>query len=581
MTNIVKSINPSTVINDPNKLAAIYMRKSGRSDNYSEDTQYRECMQRLLCENLLLYNAFFEVTSAIEKPIYKRKQFNNLIQAAKKGYFKTIIVSRLDRLIRRVDDLNQIIDFLQKYKIRLIIADIPTNLDINNPVCRLNLNLLGLSAYSSGKNIGERTLNGKIASRENGLYNPGRKLPLGYTNSNTPKVYVINDIECIIVKYIYFLATDSIDYSNNISTSNIRKNIVNLLEIIIENFTTKKLKELLNTFPNATKLIYPLITLMENSSHIDDYLIKLKDCLSRISKKSSYDVIESVLTNSVYAGLLYLSPNKSDKNSRFAKKSVISSKESSIGYELNLDNFFNTTNIPGFIDLASFEKTYCFFYAKKYGEINNNIPFLLENKLRCSCGKKLVQLTPGILECTNNCKKYYKTTILKLIINNIITDILSSEITEFDKFIDDIDNSLNHTNRTITHINNKKNDLLLNFINNPTTENERAIYNIQEKIDTLSNIRGSHLEVHSFLINIKNLILNKANNSSKFHEISDFITHHILINEHNYIPIFDSFIKEVKLTNVSDYSAIKANIKYKFKSVKTGYIYPSLNRKTR
>lgn len=78
----------STIINSPENLAAIYVRKSHHLDNYSEDTQYNACIERMYSEGLQLYNYYYEVVTAVQKHIYERKQFNNLIQAAKKVILK-------------------------------------------------------------------------------------------------------------------------------------------------------------------------------------------------------------------------------------------------------------------------------------------------------------------------------------------------------------------------------------------------------------------------------------------------------------------------------------------------------------
>ena len=195
MQNIKLLPTLSTIINSPKNLAAIYVRKSHHLDNYSEDTQYNACIERMYSEGLQLYNYYYEVVTAVQKHIYERKQFNNLIQAAKKGYFKTLIVFKLDRLVRRKDDFMQVISFLKKYKLRLIIADIPNNIDINDPNCQLELNLQVLSAFNEAQTTNERTTKGKRESRESGRYNPGRNLTIGYMKSNTPKEYNINELE--------------------------------------------------------------------------------------------------------------------------------------------------------------------------------------------------------------------------------------------------------------------------------------------------------------------------------------------------------------------------------------------------
>lgn len=567
----------STIINSPENLAAIYVRKSHHLDNYSEDTQYNACIERMYSEGLQLYNYYYEVVTAVQKHIYERKQFNNLIQAAKKGYFKTLIVFKLDRLVRRKDDLMQVINFLKKYKIRLVIADIPNNIDINDPNRQLELNLQVLSAFNEAQSTNERTTKGKRESRESGRYNPGRNLPIGYIKSNTPKEYEINKLESIIVKYIYDLAIYNIEYLNDINSLKISNTISVLLRAISENFSLNKLEQLKFKFPNDLKLINPLISFLRSNSFSDNYKANIDYCLSKLSKNN----IERILSNPVYAGLHYVSTDPNAKNARFATESVIKTDMSPIGYALNLDVFVETTNIPGFIGIDSFEKTYCFLFDLKTNKKSNTIPFLLDNKIRCSCGKKLVQITPGILQCPNNCYKYYKETILKMVLNQITNTILNENVGEFDKFIENINTSLNSYLRNVEKLRLKKNRLVGSFIENPTPSNEELIYSIQKDIENLSNITASHMEVQSFLIRIKNLIIDKNNNLKNHKRVAEFLCNYILSNENYYAPIFKKFIKEVKITNAKNSRTIKSTIKFKFTSSKSGYLSSCLDRKTR
>lgn len=452
MQNLKLLPSISNIINSPENLAVIYVRKSHNLDNYSEDTQYNACIERMYSEGLQLYNYYYEVVTAVQKHIYERKQFNNLIQAAKEGYFKTLIVYRLDRLVRRKDDFMQVINFLKKYGIRLIIADMPKNIDINDPNCQLELNLQVFSAFNEAMTTNERTSKGKRESRESGRYNPGKYITMGYMQSDNPKEYVINELESIIVKYIYYLAINNIEYLNNINIPKISDTLSLLLKEISQNFSLTDLEQLKFRFPNDLKLINPIITFLRNNSFSNDYKNIIENCLSKLSKSS----IERILSNPVYSGLLYVSSNPNSKNTKFADESVIETDISSSGYALNLDVFVKTSNIPGFIGIDSFEKTYCFLFNIKVDKQTNTIPFLLDNKIRCSCGKKLVQISSGILQCPDNCYKYYKETVLKMILNQITNTLLSENPGEFDKFIENINISLNSNLRNIENLRLKK-----------------------------------------------------------------------------------------------------------------------------
>ena len=168
-----------------------------------------------------------------------------------------------------------------------------------------------------------------------------------------------------------------------------------------------------------------------------------------------------------------------------------------------------------------------------------------------------------------------------MVLNQITNTLLTENAGEFDKFIENINTSLNSHLRNVEKLRLNKNRLVGSFIENPTPSNEELIYSIQKDIENLSNITASHMEVQSFLIRIKNLIIDKNNNLKNHKRVAEFLCNYILSNENYYAPIFKKFIKEVKITNAKNSRTIKSTIKFKFTSSKSGYLSSCLDRKTR
>ena len=190
-----KNIKSENTYIDSSKMCAIYGRKSHAYDNNTKENQFDKCMEIATKNNLALYGFYFEQVTAVQIPIYERKEFHSLICDAKASRFKTLIVSTLDRLVRRYDDWIQTKEFLNKYNIKLIFADKGTIFDINSPFSDIIIKMELLNAIHEAENIKSRTDLGKATSRANGKYSSGAGIPLGYSKVPNSKEYSINIIE--------------------------------------------------------------------------------------------------------------------------------------------------------------------------------------------------------------------------------------------------------------------------------------------------------------------------------------------------------------------------------------------------
>ena len=302
--------NESTYI-DSSKMCAIYGRKSYKSDSNTKENQFDKCMAIATKNNLALHGFYFEEVTAVQIPIYERKEFHSLICDAKAGRFKTLIVSTLDRLVRRYDDWIQTKEFLNKYNIKLIFADKGTTFDINSPFSDIIIKMELLNAIHEAENIKTRTDLGKATSRANGEYSSGGGIPLGYSKLPNSKEYSINIIESKFINYLFESSTEYIKSYKQIKYSKIGKDTLYLATEVLNNFSIDGLNTLLCTLKkeNDISLITDLIELLRIYNSHDLFKSQLNNFINTFSSKSTLSsFVKNILSNPVYAGLLYMIP---------------------------------------------------------------------------------------------------------------------------------------------------------------------------------------------------------------------------------------------------------------------------------
>jgi len=86
------------LIENPNKYAAVYARESNPNAPNPIETQKYICREYALKNNLLIYKEYSELISASQVSYQNRSKFIQLLDDAKKGYFKQIIDTGRDRI---------------------------------------------------------------------------------------------------------------------------------------------------------------------------------------------------------------------------------------------------------------------------------------------------------------------------------------------------------------------------------------------------------------------------------------------------------------------------------------------------
>lgn len=126
-----------------------------------------------------------------------RPQLNRLLQAVEKGNISKILVTKLDRLSRRLLDLLKLIDVFQEHNVSF--ASISESFDTNTPSGRLTLQVLGAVAEFERERIRERVFENMVHAANQGKWLT--QSPYGYRLEN--KELVIYEPEAQIVRDVY------------------------------------------------------------------------------------------------------------------------------------------------------------------------------------------------------------------------------------------------------------------------------------------------------------------------------------------------------------------------------------------
>jgi len=190
----------------PEECAAIYGRISGKHDSFSIESQLEACKQKALAENLIVYRAYYDEKSARQIHFHEREGFKNLLADLEAGMFKTVIITRRDRLSRRIDDFMQIRKIFEHHGIRVIYS---TEGDFGSSdksyITSFIENMLMAISTLEPEYISERADAGRKHLREQGIYQTS-KVPYGYIRDNTEKhKYHMDKNQALIIKKIFQL----------------------------------------------------------------------------------------------------------------------------------------------------------------------------------------------------------------------------------------------------------------------------------------------------------------------------------------------------------------------------------------
>ncbi|MDR7074682.1 recombinase family protein [Fictibacillus barbaricus] len=127
----------------------------------------------------------------------ERPQLKLLMEEVKENNLSRIIVTKLDRLSRKLSDLLALIDLFQSHKVSFI--SISESFDTNTPSGRLTLQVLGAVAEFERERIRERVIDNMFHAANQGQWLTSA--PFGYKLAD--KRLVIDENEANIVRRIY------------------------------------------------------------------------------------------------------------------------------------------------------------------------------------------------------------------------------------------------------------------------------------------------------------------------------------------------------------------------------------------
>lgn len=132
-----------------------------------------------------------------------RPHLIKLLNLVKKGAISKVLVTKLDRMSRRLKNLLEVIDLFEEHKVSFI--SISESFDTNTPSGRLTLQVLGAVAEFERERIRERVFENMLHGANHGKWLT--QSPYGYNLIN--KELVINETEAKIVKRVFDLYLNS------------------------------------------------------------------------------------------------------------------------------------------------------------------------------------------------------------------------------------------------------------------------------------------------------------------------------------------------------------------------------------
>ena len=190
-----------------NEPAVIYARYS--SDNQREesiDAQIRAIKEYIARNNYILVDVYPDEAKSATTD--ERPQFLKMIEDAKKGHFKYVIVHKLDRFARNRYDSAYYRKKLKDAGVRLL--SVLEYLDDSPESVILESVLEGMAEYFS-RNLSREVMKGLKETAMQGKHAGGLP-PIGY-DVGPDRTYIVNENEAVIIRRIYELFNSGTGYA--------------------------------------------------------------------------------------------------------------------------------------------------------------------------------------------------------------------------------------------------------------------------------------------------------------------------------------------------------------------------------
>ncbi|WP_297133725.1 recombinase family protein [Terrisporobacter sp.] len=208
------------------KRVAIYCRVSTieqAQEGYSVDEQRRRCIEYCEKEGHEVFKVY-EDRGISGKNISGRPGLKDLLKDANAGKFDLVIVWKLNRISRRLIDILNIVDTLDKNKIAF--RSLTESFETETPAGKLQLNIMGAIGEFERGTIAENVKMGMMARAKEGKWNGGKVL--GYDIVEIPSEgkrrketkLVINEKEAMTVRRIFELYSTGHGYKATVNRVN-------------------------------------------------------------------------------------------------------------------------------------------------------------------------------------------------------------------------------------------------------------------------------------------------------------------------------------------------------------------------
>lgn len=187
------------------EIVGLYPRVSTEDQSrFGHSLDEQESRMRDLCKfkNYEIYKVYRE--EGVSAKNTNRPKFKEMLEDIKAGKINKIIIFKLDRLTRSIQDLENICKFLDKYNCGL--ESISEEINTSNANGKFFIRMLTILAQLEIERTSERTKIGLVGAAKKGHIS-GRP-PLGYTKKKDSKKLFIDEIEADVVRRIFKLYID-------------------------------------------------------------------------------------------------------------------------------------------------------------------------------------------------------------------------------------------------------------------------------------------------------------------------------------------------------------------------------------
>lgn len=414
-----------------NVIAGLYPRVSTDDqvrEGFSLDEQEKEMKKLCMYKNYQIYNVYRE--EGVSAKNMNRPKFQEMMQDLKDGKINRIIVYKLDRLTRSIQDLEVICKLIEKYHCSLDSVSEEINTDTAMGVFFIRMTTI--LAQLEIERTSERTKFGLKGAAKNGHF--CGKAPIGYRKIN--KKLVIDDLESEVVKEIFD------DYVNGLSVCTITKKLNNK-NALNRNWRTTTIDRMLSNYIYCGDYLYGKRAKNMKPIHLENICPAIIDKetfkmvqtqkernLKNYTRKHTYVYMQKIVCskcNKIMGGSSSTSKNKPTQiyykcnccntriNEKKIEKPLMLFLNDMLDYYLLIDNNF-----------------------KSFFNEDLNIEIDKYNKMLDKCNKKLKKIKEAYLD------------------DLIDKDEFITEEKAIKSQINDLELKLNHLNNANNNENNKK-----------------------------------------------------------------------------------------------------------------------------